>query len=362
MYGVVCFARMALCRCQRPFSVGRKRCRALLVMLGAAYLFGSTSNVRAAEPLLPDIFCWADEDLNYIYGGFFDLNAIRNKVLYRFTGALPNIGAGPLEVREVTHPNDTQDVYQRIYDDQGGVSETLIGSFPNANPAYGHLWLEGIAQYNLRTVLPGDGVGAVVATKDKTSQALVDGNDYDLSLPGAPPAPVYDSQNDPYQGVSVGWADIYSYYIPGQWIDVTGLPNGQYWLEVVADPYNRIIESNDTNNTVRIKVTLFIPDPQIAPGDYNDDGTIDAADYVVWRKTLGQTVALGTGADGDGNGVIQQADFDVWRARFGETAGSGSSVSAAPEPGAAMLLWLGGGWSLFVRARRAGSRDSRYSK
>lgn len=324
-------------------------------MILAACLFLPASPVRAAEPLLPDLFAWADQDLNYMYGGFFDRNTIRNKVLYRFTGALPNIGAGPLEVREVTHPNETQDVYQRIYDDEGGISESLIGSFPNANPTFGHLWLENIARYNLRTVLPGDGVGPIVSFMDKTSMALVDGAEYNTALPGAPDDPFYDNVNDPILGVSVGWADLYSYFIPGQWVEVTGLPDGEYWLEVTVDPLNRLAESNEANNTTRIKVTLFIPDPLIHPGDYNDDGTVDAADYVVWRRKLGQTATPGTSADGDGNGVVEPADYGVWRARFGQTAaGSGSSApTPVPEPGSAILFCVALLWPLTIRGRRA---------
>ena len=45
-------------------------------------------------------------------------------------------------------------------------------------------------------------------------------------------------------------------------------------------------------------------------GDYSDNGTVDAADYVVWRKGFGATYT--------------QNDYDAWRAHFGQTAGSGS--------------------------------------
>ncbi len=81
--------------------------------------------------------------------------------------------------------------------------------------------------------------------------------------------------------------------------------------------------------------------PGILTGDYNGDNVVDAADYVVWRKTLNQTVPNGTRADGDGNGVIQQADYTVWRANFGNTAGSGAGLNgirAVPEPGMLGLL------------------------
>jgi probable HAF family extracellular repeat protein len=69
------------------------------------------------------------------------------------------------------------------------------------------------------------------------------------------------------------------------------------------------------------------------PGDYNGNGVVDAADYVVWRKTLGSSVPNFTAADGNGNGVIDEGDHDVWRAKFGQTVpmvGAGSSVAAAP--------------------------------
>ena len=63
------------------------------------------------------------------------------------------------------------------------------------------------------------------------------------------------------------------------------------------------------------------------PGDYNRDLVVDAADYVLWRKTLGTTgVPAYSGADGDGNGAIDQDDYGVWRANFGKhdaAAGSG---------------------------------------
>jgi hypothetical protein len=72
-------------------------------------------------------------------------------------------------------------------------------------------------------------------------------------------------------------------------------------------------------------------------GDYNSNGIVDAADYVVWRKTLGQTGA-GLAADGNANNQIDQGDFDTWRAHLGQTAGSGASATAIPEPPSIVLL------------------------
>jgi hypothetical protein len=69
-----------------------------------------------------------------------------------------------------------------------------------------------------------------------------------------------------------------------------------------------------------------------ALGDYNASGTVDAADYVVWRKALGQMVAPFVGADGSGNGVVDQADYDVWRARFGLSGSEAATSALAAEP------------------------------
>jgi T5SS/PEP-CTERM-associated repeat protein len=65
------------------------------------------------------------------------------------------------------------------------------------------------------------------------------------------------------------------------------------------------------------------------PGDYNGDGRVDAADYVVWRKN-------------DGG----QSGYDLWRTNFGRTAGSGAvsgnaAASAVPEPSSLIVAcWL----------------------
>lgn len=58
-------------------------------------------------------------------------------------------------------------------------------------------------------------------------------------------------------------------------------------------------------------------------GDYNGDTIVDAADYTVWRDSLGDSVTAGEGADGNGNGVIDTGDYDEWVANYGSTSGGG---------------------------------------
>lgn len=68
-------------------------------------------------------------------------------------------------------------------------------------------------------------------------------------------------------------------------------------------------------------------------GDYNEDGTVNAADYAVWRDNVGATDTLPNDAIG---GMIGTAQYDQWRAAFGNTSGSGAGA-AVPEPGTFVL-------------------------
>jgi parallel beta-helix repeat protein len=93
-------------------------------------------------------------------------------------------------------------------------------------------------------------------------------------------------------------------------------------------------------------------------GDFNRDGSLDAADYVEWRNSLGTTVTRYSGADGDGSGVVDLADYARWRANFGDGAlgfGVGVDPAAVPEPSSATLITL-----LFAFLRGICSRSTRF--
>lgn len=72
-------------------------------------------------------------------------------------------------------------------------------------------------------------------------------------------------------------------------------------------------------------VVTALPEP--FEGDYNSDGVVDAADYTVFKDTLGSTSDLR--ADGNGNGAIDPGDLTVWSDNYGAVAPSGTAV---PEP------------------------------
>ncbi len=124
-------------------------------------------------------------------------------------------------------------------------------------------------------------------------------------------------------------------------------------LDIVADATTTI----HLTLTGQLVGTYLIPSSN---GDYNQNGRVDAADYVVWRNTMGQT-GVGLAADGNGDNQITSDDFTVWRSKFGELAsgaGSGTLVSAVsvPEPGCLSLLLMAAVFGLQVHRRQRMAR------
>jgi hypothetical protein len=108
---------------------------------------------------------------------------------------------------------------------------------------------------------------------------------------------------------------------------------------------------NANNSTTTWQVnTLTYYDTATVPGggtgvigDYNHNGVVDAADYIIWRNNMGTTGTPGTvPGDGTGDGVVDQADYNLWKSKFGNTAGSGSSLVGAsvPEPTTGLFAML----------------------
>jgi hypothetical protein len=128
-----------------------------------------------------------------------------------------------------------------------------------------------------------------------------------------------------YPHTGFGWTPISS----------TSMNHGSIWTNHSDAPMIARIEAN-----------------AVLPGDYNQNGVVDAADYTVWRDTLGQ-VGESLVADGDDSLVIDAGDYDVWKAHYGEHAGSGASAGAnvaAAEPATLSMLLIGI-MTLFCRGR-----------
>ena len=133
-----------------------------------------------------------------------------------------------------------------------GLSNIVLPA-PEGNPAFeyadchGHYHFKGFARYRLL-----NGAGDVVATGRKVSFCLLDGYQWD---PGAA-----DGQfSCDMQGITAGWSDVYDAGLPGQWVEIDGVPAGDYFLEVTMNPDLVILESDVTNNTSTVPVTIPAP-------------------------------------------------------------------------------------------------------
>jgi endonuclease I len=159
--------------------------------------------------------------------------------------------------------------------------------------------------------------------------------DIDLdSISGVGDTDMFDVDLDPFTGLEQGAFVAF---------DSLFMPNavGQF-----AATFTLMLSDEDLPGEQMQTLTLSLAAEAILSGDYNRDGVVDAADYVVWRRALGENVTAYGGADGNGDGMIDDGDYDVWRVNFGATAAAAESfaISAVPEPANLLLAT----WALLV--------------
>jgi hypothetical protein len=133
---------------------------------------------------------------------------------------------------------------------------------------------------------------------------------------------------------------------PGPQTDTTSPADGtMLWLTAGSWLYAKWDFAGTTTDRSWSALRLTQITPVVGPpvtGDYNKNGSVDAADYTLWRKTYG-AVGSNLPADGFPDGFIDEYDYDVWREAFGNHNGSGtgdglSSAAAVPEPTAMVLV------------------------
>jgi hypothetical protein len=108
------------------------------------------------------------------------------------------------------------------------------------------------------------------------------------------------------------------------------------------------------------KLTSKLADSPIPiRGDFNRDGKVDQADWVVYEKTKGQdgmndtaTSAALLLADADGSLHVDPNDLRIWKEMFGTgVLGGGGLTGNVPEPGTMLLLAIGLGAVSLLRKR-----------
>ncbi len=206
------------------------------------------AQVRSNPLLLPDLMTLPPSSLYITRDDSTDTS------LLRLTNSVWNGGYGPLELWGRAQADaSTHSVVQRIYLGDGNYEERAVGEFI-FHPGHNHWHLDSFSLYELWSISENGTLDQVKATSDKVSYCLRD--IHPNPHPHHAPRMVYGTCTYGRQGLSVGWVDVYDHYLPGQSIDISGLPDGVYALISTADPYNLIQESDETNNAAVIYLEI----------------------------------------------------------------------------------------------------------
>jgi len=195
-----------------------------------------------------------------------DGNGKKSKNTYLDFGATVwNAGPSPMVVDGFRRPGTKlMDAYQYFYDNNGNE----VGSAPAGtlqwDPRKGHThWhFTSFASYRLL-----DSTKKVALISGKEAFCLAPTDSIDLTVNGAQWRPEStDLMTACGQGeegalsirevLSTGWGDTYSQSLPGQSFNITKIPNGIYYIQVLANPDHKLTESDTTNNSALRKVKL----------------------------------------------------------------------------------------------------------
>ncbi len=176
--------------------------------------------------------------------------------LLRFGTRLANVGGAPIEVTPAPRrpcPRGQRAFVQQIARDANGDGvydrrvdtgrTSRAGACALFHPTHEHWHIDGSARYELQ-----DTEGSTIAARRKVSFCLRDTH----GVPGSvgPRRMVYqECSRDAPQGISAGWSDLYDFDLDGQAMRLPpDLPNGTYCLVMTADPFDLLLESDETNN------------------------------------------------------------------------------------------------------------------
>jgi hypothetical protein len=193
--------------------------------------FSGVSVLATALPDQPDLIVWRDAIVPYLDEAEFS--------------------AEDCEVQEGTIEAGAHTLLRFDTETRNIGGADLVMPSPEGNPdfefqeCHGHFHFKGFAAYRLL-----DRQGQPVVLGRKVSFCLLDVRRWDLD---AAPHARFDCDT---QGIQAGWADIYDGGLPGQWIDVTGIPDGHYTLEVTLNPERKLLEADYTNNTEQVAIEL----------------------------------------------------------------------------------------------------------
>jgi hypothetical protein len=181
----------------------------------------------------------------------------------RFSATVWNAGNSPLVVDGFRREGeDEMDAYQYFFDADGTQTgyQSVGHMHWDPKPSHQHWHFEDFARYSL---LDKDQVEAVRSKKEAFCLANTDA--VDLTVPDAAWRPentdLATSCGD-YSSLSIrevlaaGWGDTYTQYRAGQSFDLRGLPNGTYYIAVIANPEHNLVEASTDNNVALRKIKI----------------------------------------------------------------------------------------------------------
>ena len=223
-------------------------------IFSAAFLgLVSGAKSEAGTPLYPDIVEQVPDHLQ--------IQNDHQREWLRFSTTHINIGQGPLQIRgggqiapcTIDGVDYDQCTYatQEILDGAGHVVLTHPAGVTFFHPEHNHWHQSGVAEFKIMTGDGGGGCsetscGSQIAEAAKITFCFVDVVFTGVTGKEKKQTPrSYFECNGDLQGISVGWADEYHQSTPLQELEVTGLPEGDYYLTHLADPENHWLEGPD---------------------------------------------------------------------------------------------------------------------
>jgi len=196
-------------------------------------------------------------------------NQQQNEFL-RFTNVWANLGPGTLEFEPLFPDPDadegtTQDAFQNLYDDEGNFGLTDQNVWHNNvsqfifHATHNHWHIDDVGEFAVRAYdpnnpdVPGDIVDA--ASSIKVGFCITNVFKYDGSESPTSQRLYWDCEVG-LQGIQPGWVDQYHQSVEGNEIDITGLPNGIYFLTHTWNPANSFVDADVSNDVAWIKFEL----------------------------------------------------------------------------------------------------------
>ncbi|TPQ22355.1 lysyl oxidase family protein [Streptomyces sporangiiformans] len=188
---------------------------------------------------------------------------VAGKDYLAFSANVWNAGPAPLVVDGFRSPGkDLMDAYQYFYDANGKqIGYTPTGTMEwDPREGHEHWHFTDFASYRL---LSEDQTKEVRSGKEAFCLANTDAIDYTVKNANWHPentdlSTACGQQNSisVREVLDVGSGDTYTQYRPGQSFEITDLPNGTYYIQVIANPEKRLQETNTDNNVALRKVVL----------------------------------------------------------------------------------------------------------